>query len=79
MKDKGQRTRYGGTEDGKQWSKGQEQWNSATKKGTLGQLIDRVQRSGNKERSCERGDRGRETTSKAVRQGTEDGRQGTKT
>jgi hypothetical protein len=39
MKDKGQRTGGGGTEDGKQKSKGQEQWNRATEKGTLGQLI----------------------------------------
>jgi hypothetical protein len=30
--DKGQRTRYGGTEDRKLRRKGQEQWNRATKK-----------------------------------------------
>jgi hypothetical protein len=42
MKDKGQRTRDGGTEDGKQRGKGRGQWNGVTKKGTLGQLIDRV-------------------------------------
>jgi hypothetical protein len=36
--DKGQRTRDGGTEDGKQRSKGQEKWNRATEIGTLGQL-----------------------------------------
>jgi hypothetical protein len=64
MKDKGQRTRDGGIEDGKQRSNGHEQ---SHKKGTLGQLIGRVQRFGNKEQSRERGDRGRETRSKAVR------------
>jgi hypothetical protein len=36
MKDIGHRTRDGGTEDGKQRSKGQEQWYRATEKGTLG-------------------------------------------
>jgi hypothetical protein len=45
MKDKGQRARDGGTEDGKQRSKGHGQWNRATKKGTLGQWIYRVQRT----------------------------------
>ncbi len=35
-----QRTRDGGTEDGKERGKGREQWNRATKKRTLGQLID---------------------------------------
>ncbi len=35
MKDKGQRTRDGGTEDGKQRSHGQEQWNRATEKRTM--------------------------------------------
>jgi hypothetical protein len=39
MKNKGQRTRDGGTEGGKQRSKGQEQCNRAAEKGTLGQLI----------------------------------------
>ncbi len=38
-KDKSQRTGDGGTEDGKQRNKGQEQWNRATEKETLGQLI----------------------------------------
>jgi hypothetical protein len=65
MKDKEQRTRDGGREDGKQRSKGQEQWNRATKKGTLGQLIDRVQITG--------------TRSRVVTQGIEDGIQGTET
>ncbi len=37
---------------------------------------DRVQKSGDKKQSRERGDRGRETRSRAVREGTEDGRQG---
>jgi hypothetical protein len=36
MKDIGHRTRDGGTEDGKQRSKGQAQWYRATEKGTLG-------------------------------------------
>jgi hypothetical protein len=58
MKDKGQRTRDGGTEDGKQRSKGHEQLNRTTKKWTLGQLIDRAQRTGDKEPSLETGDRG---------------------
>ena len=40
MKDIGHRTRDGGTEDRKQRRKGQEQWNRATEKGTLGQLIE---------------------------------------
>ncbi len=53
--------RHGGTEDGKQRSKGQEQWNRATEKGTLGQFI---------------GDRGRRQGTDHVRKGTEDGRQG---
>jgi uncharacterized protein YidB (DUF937 family) len=61
LKDKGQMTRDGGTENRNQRSKGQEQWDKAKKKGTLGQLKDRVQRSGDKEKSRERGDRGRET------------------
>jgi hypothetical protein len=79
MKDKGQRTGGGGTEDGKQKSKGQEQWNRATKKGTLGQLIDRVQRTGDKEQSRETGDRGRDTKNRDARLGTRDSRQGTET
>jgi hypothetical protein len=36
---KRQRTGDGGTEDGKQRNKGQEQWNRATEKETLGQSI----------------------------------------
>jgi hypothetical protein len=36
IKDYGHRTRDGGTEDGKQSSKGLEQWNRATEKGKLG-------------------------------------------
>jgi hypothetical protein len=55
MKDKGQRTRDGGTEDGKQRSNGQEQGNRASKNGTLGQLIDRVHRSGVKEQDIRQG------------------------
>jgi hypothetical protein len=51
----------------------------ATEKGTLGKLIDWGQRTGDREQSRETGDRGRETRSRAVRQGTEDGRQSTKT
>ncbi len=39
IKYKGQRTRDEGAEDRKQRSKGQEQWNRATKRGTQGQLI----------------------------------------
>jgi hypothetical protein len=76
MKDKGQRTRDGGTDERKQRRKGQDQRDTycrATKKGTLGQLIERVQRSGDKEQSCERGDRGGETKYK---EGTKDVRQG---
>jgi hypothetical protein len=61
MKDNGHRTRDGGTEDGKQRSKGQEQWNRASEKGTLGQLI---------------GVWGRRQGTNHVRQVTEDGRQG---
>jgi hypothetical protein len=51
--------------------------NRATK-GILGHLKGRVHRFGNMEQSRERGVRGRETRSKAVRQGTEDWRQGDK-
>ena len=40
-------------------------------------MIDRVQRTYDKEESLEK--RGRKTRSRAVRQGTEDGRQGTET
>ena len=66
MKDKGQRTRDEGTEDGKQRSKGQEQWNRAKKGEKLGQLIG--------VRGWRKED-GRQGTDH-VRQGTEDGRQG---
>ncbi len=66
MKDKGQRARDLGTEDRKQRSKGQERWNRAIEKGTLGQLIG--------VRGWRKED-GRQGTDH-VRQGTEDGRQG---
>jgi hypothetical protein len=54
MKDKGQRTRDSGTEDGKQRNKGQKQWNRATEKGEK-----RGWETG--ERSSETDYRGRET------------------
>ncbi len=81
MKDNAHRTRDGGTEDGKQRSKGQEQWNRATEKGTLGQLIGvRGRRQGtNHVRQgipCLPVYRGGESRSRAMRQGTEEGRQG---
>jgi hypothetical protein len=79
MKDQVERTGDGGTEDEKQRCNGKEQRIRATKKVALALMIGRVQRSGNKVQSCERGDRGRETRSKATRQGTEDRRQGTET
>jgi hypothetical protein len=63
----GERTRDGGTEDGKKRIKGQKQWNRATEKGTLGQL---------KEVRGRRMADGRQGTDQ-VRQGTDDGRQGT--
>ncbi len=82
MQGKGPRTRAEGTEDGKQWSKGHEQWNRVTK-GDIG-TVDSGQgmekggwETGN--RSCETGYRGRETRSRAVRQGIEDGVQGSET
>jgi hypothetical protein len=78
-KDKGQRTRDGGIEDGKQRSNGQEQSHKKGDTGTFDDLTGRVERFGNMEQSRERGDRGRETRSKAMRQGTEGGRQGTET
>ncbi len=68
MKNKGQRTRGGGIEDGKQGLKGQEQCNRATEKGTLGQLI------GVRGRRKEDGRQGTDH----VRQGKEDRRQGAK-
>ncbi len=67
MKDKVQRTGDGGTEG----NKGQEQWNIATERGTLGKLI------GVRWRRKEKEDRRQGTDH--VRQGTEDGRQETKT
>jgi hypothetical protein len=68
-KDKGQRTRDGGTEGGKQRNKGQELWNGATEKGTLGQLTrvrgrrkeDGTQGTDHARKGTETGDRGLET------------------
>jgi hypothetical protein len=58
MKDKGQRTREGGTEDGKQSSIAKDRTSGIEpQKGDTGTLIDRVQRWGDKEQSCERGGR----------------------
>jgi hypothetical protein len=68
MKDKGQRSRSGLKENGKQ-RRVQEQWNRAnraTEKGTLGQSIG--VRGRRKEDGRQRTDH--------VRQGTEDGKQG---
>ncbi len=82
MKDKGQRTRDEGTEDRKQRSKHR---NSGIEpqKGDTG-TVDRGQgmekggwETGN--RLCETGYRGRDTRSRAVRQGIEDGVQGSET
>ena len=60
-------------------NRGAQDRNCGIKKGTLVQLLDRVQRTRDKKQSRERGDRGRDTRNRGLRLGTASSRQGTDT